>query len=288
MTLSGRPRVGVVVGSGGIKCAAAVGMWKVLVREKIPIDIVVGSSGGSIYTSAIALGWAPDNAERESHVLWQNLFRKRSRRSMAAALFQPLFHAQEFGIVDDAAVNAVLRSTFGDATFEQCRIPSYVTATDLNTAEKVVISSGRLFDAIRGSIAIPFALKPWPHQQRLLCDGGVTDPLPVDVAILEGCDIILAMGFENPLTQPIASVMGLALQTSTITVNQLLRRTFAFLSLAHHAEVIPVMPAFDRPIGLGQTSLLPYIIEQGERAAEREIDYVKRLLAEPELIGESR
>lgn len=288
MTMSGRPRVGVVVGSGGIKCAAAIGMWKVLVREKIPIDIVVGCSGGSIYTSAMALGWTPEAAERESYVLWQNLFRKRNRRSMAAALFPRLFHSADFGIVDDTAVNRTIRQLYPVETFEQTLMPAHITATDLNTAEKVVIDTGPIFDAVRASIAIPFALRPWQHQGRLLCDGGVSDPLPVDVAIREGCDIILAMGFENALTQPIASVMGLALQTSTITVNQLLRRSFAFLSLAHHAEVIPVMPLFDRPIALGQTAMLPYIIEQGEMAAEREMPYIKRLLAEPELIGESR
>ena len=288
MTLSGRPRVGLVVGSGGIKCAAAIGLWKVLVRERIPLDLVVGCSGGSIYTTAIALGWTPEAAERESYVLWQNIFGKRDRRSMAAALFPRLFRSADFGIVDDRAVNRTIEALFGDATFEQARIPAYITATDLNSAEKVLLSSGRVFDAVRASVAIPFALRPWQHQGRLLCDGGVSDPLPVDVAIREGCDIILAMGFESALTQPIASVMGLALQMSTITVNQLLRSSFAFLTLAHHAEVIPVMPVFDRPIRMGETALLPWIIEQGEMAAEREMPYIKRLLAEPELIGEAR
>jgi NTE family protein len=283
VTQSRRPRVGVVIGSGGIKCAAAIGLWKVLEREGIPIDLAVGCSGGSIYATAIALDWGTEAVERDSYRFWQDLFTRRNRRSMAAALFPRLFRSADFGIVDDARVNETIESTFGGKSFEQCSIPLYITATDLNTAEKVVISSGPLFDAVRGSIAIPFALRPWPHEGRLLCDGGVSDPLPVDVAIREGCDIILAMGFENALTQPIESVMGLALQTSTITVNQLLRRSLAFLSLAHHAEVIPIMPAFETKIGLGQTALLPYIIEQGERAAEREISYIKRLLAAPEL-----
>lgn len=277
-----RPRVGLVIGSGGIKCAAGIGMWRVLVREGIPIDLAIGCSGGSIYAAAAALGWTPERAEAESHILWQNLFTKRHRRSMAAVLFPRLFESARFGIVDDRKVNETIAWLFAGRTFEEATIPLHIVATDLNTADKVILSTGSVFDAVRASIAIPFALKPWQHQGRLLCDGGVSDPLPVDVAIREGCDVILAMGFENALTQPISSAMGLALQTSTITVNQLLRRTFAFLSLAHHAEVIPIMPAFDQKIGLGQTSLLPYIIEQGEKAAERELPYLKRLLTEPE------
>jgi NTE family protein len=265
-----------------MKCVAAIGMLRVLEREQIPVDLAVGCSGGSIYAAATALGWTPDRAESESHVLWQDLFKVRHRRSMAAALFPRLFKPERFGIVNDRKVNETIHWLYGDRTFEEARIPLYITATDLNTSEKVILSSGSVFDAVRASIAIPFALRPWPHEGRLLCDGGVADPLPVDVAIREGCDIILVMGFENTLTHPIASVMGLALQMSTITVNQLLRRTYAFLSLAHHAEVIPIMPAFDRKIGLTQTELLPYIISQGEAAAEKEIPYIKRLLAEPE------
>ena len=62
-------------------------------------------------------------------------------------------------------------------------------------------------------------------------------------------------------------------------MNHLLRATFAFYSTAHHAEVLPVMPALDREIGLTEAQHIPYLIEAGERAAEEQVPYLRRLLA---------
>ena len=61
--------------------------------------------------------------------------------------------------------------------------------------EKVALSEGSLFDAIRASLAIPIIFPPWEVDGRLLIDGAVSDPLPIDVAIQDGADIIIAMGF---------------------------------------------------------------------------------------------
>lgn len=59
----------------------------------------------------------------------------------------------------------------------------------------------------------------------------------------------------------------------------LLRANFAFHNLAHHAEIIPILPDFERPIRLFDTDQIPYVIEQGMRAAEAQLDYIKRVLA---------
>ena len=77
---------------------------------------------------------------------------------------------------------------------------------------------------------------------RLLFDGGASDPLPVSVAIREGCDIILAMGFENPLHERVESLLSLVSQTTCITINNLLKSTYSFYSAAHHAEIVPILP----------------------------------------------
>jgi NTE family protein len=60
-----------------------------------------------------------------------------------------------------------------------------------------------------------------------------------------------------------------------------LRSTYAFYSAVHHAELVPLMPDFDQKIGLGDTHLLPFIIEQGERAIEHALPHVRRFLARP-------
>lgn len=278
-----RQKIGFVVGSGALKCAAAVGLWKVLVREKIPIDMFVGASGGSIYTSVLALGWDIKDVEAQHGKFWKDSFARYSYKSLLKAMLPRVFGFGEgFGLVDDRRINSVLNEVFGDARIEDASIPLHLVATDLLTGDEVVLSRGRVVDAVRASVAIPFALRPWRVNDRLLYDGGASAPLPIDVAVREGCDIIIAMGFENPLTVTISSPMHLVWQTSAITVNHFLRSTYAFYNLAHHAEVIPIMPAFDRPVGLRDDHLLPWIVERGEEAAERDIPYLKRLLNRPE------
>lgn len=275
-----RPKVALVVGSGGLKCVAALGLWRVLAREGIEVDMFVGCSGGSIYVSAMAFGFPLEESIKRSYDLWSDRFRKKNLRAILQIIAPRLFSFNEdFGLVDDRGVNTALEGAFGDRRIEQAAKPLFIVATDFRTGEKVVLESGRLSDAIRASIAIPLALRPWTIDGRKLVDGGASDPLPIDVAIREGADVILAMGFESAMVKEIATPAALALQASTVTMNYLIRATFAFYNLAHHAEVIPIMPIIDQRVGLSDTHLIPHLIEQGEKAAAREMPYLSKLLA---------
>jgi predicted acylesterase/phospholipase RssA len=80
---------------------------------------------------------------------------------------------------------------------------------------------------------------------RWLLDGCLSAPLPVDVAIKEGADLILAMGFESPYPRRIKSATRYAFQLNSIYTNNLLRANFAFHNLAHHTEILPILPEFD-------------------------------------------
>ncbi|CAA9321746.1 MAG: hypothetical protein AVDCRST_MAG40-1500, partial [uncultured Gemmatimonadaceae bacterium] len=146
---------------------------------------------------------------------------------------------------------------------------------------RVVLNAGSVAEAVRASVAIPVWFRPSVIGGRMLVDGGASDPMPVGVAIREGCDVIIAMGFEQPRYEHAGSFVGLVGQVTAISMNNLLRSTFAFYNLAHHAEVVPILPSFDRRIGLRDTHLFPEIVEQGERAAEAELPYLRRLLSSP-------
>jgi NTE family protein len=140
------------------------------------------------------------------------------------------------------------------------------------------VSKGSIADAVRASVAIPYVWNPWPVDGELLLDGCLSAPLPVDVAIREGADLILAMGFDSPYPRRIRSAMRYAFQLSTIATNNLLRANYAFHNLAHHAEIIPILPAFDGNVGLFDTHRFPHVIECGERAAEEQLPYLRQLL----------
>jgi NTE family protein len=274
------PGVSLVIGSGGIKCAAALGLWKVLRREGIKIESVVGCSGGSIFATLIALGFDYDQCLQITLDFWSPGVFRYYRPAFLQLLMPWLFGFNpRFGLLDDRQAMAIFQNLFSDRTFAQTQIPLHIVAADLLTGEKVVLSEGRIVDAMRASIAIPILFRPWPINGRLLIDGGAADPMPVDVAIREGSQVIIALGFETPYSPQVRSLWGLVNQTFSIIVNNLLVSSFAFHNLAHHAELVPLVIHFDRPIGLSDTHLLPDIIAEGERAAEMELPYLKRLLA---------
>lgn len=276
-------RVALVIGAGGIKCAAALGLWRVLERESVKLDLAVGCSGGSLYAAAVALGMPIEKAEELTKRLWTpEVMAKRDTRSLLAAFLPKLFKFDgRFGMVDERPMMENLRPPFGGRTFDEARIPLRIVATDFSNGERVVLSKGPLLEAVRASTALPFVWKPVQLDGRLLCDGCLSSPMPVDVAIQEGADIILSMGFEAEYPRRIKSGLRFAFQVTSIYTNNLLRANYSFHNLAHHAEIIPVMPEFEERVGLFDTAKIPYVIEQGERAAEEMIPYLKRVLDHP-------
>ncbi len=273
-------RVALVIGAGSVKCAAALGLQKVLDREGIGVDLVVGCSGGSIYAAFIALGIDVQTAEEITRRLWTSeLTKRRHYLSLLRAMLPQIFPFREsFGLVDDRLILNRLQTAFGDRTFQDARIPLYLTATDFHNGEQKIFSSGKLVDAIRASIAIPYVFRPWPIDGRLFVDGFLTDPMPVGVAIKYGANVIVTLGFESPYQRRTTSVLRFAFQLSSIMSNNLLRANYAFHNLAHHTEILPIIPQFRESIRLFDTHKIPYVIEEGERAAEQQLPYLRRLL----------
>jgi NTE family protein len=280
-TTETKQRIALVIGSGSVKCAAALGLMKVLERENINVDLVVGCSGGAIYASLIALGWSVERATNATLKMWTSeLTSKRNRRALLQVALPWFFKFDEtFGLIDDGLINSRLKEGFEGATFAQTKIPLYVVATDLYNGEQVVMSEGSIADAVRASVSIPYVFPPYKMNGRYLIDGFQSDPLPVGVAIKEGADVIIAMGFESPYQDQISSLMRYNFQISSVTSNNLLKTNFAFHNLAHHSEIIPVLPEFEHRIKLFDTDKIPYVIEEGERAAVKQLRHIKDALA---------
>ena len=277
-----RNRLSIVIGSGGVLCAASLGLSKVLQREGLTPGMAVGCSGGSIYASILALGVDPAEAERLTLNLFTSDVFEGYTSNLKSALSGETRFTELSSLIDDNLMYERLRMVFGDKTFNDTVVPLHLVATDLYTGERVVLSSGKILDAIRASIAIPMIFSPWKIGEQLLVDGAVCDPLPIDVAIQQGSDVIAAVGFEMPTRKRMNSYTAVTTHFNSIYMNNILKSTFAFYNIAHHAEIVPILPEFEKSIGTFETAQIPFIIAQGEKAASEQLPYIRKLMARGE------
>lgn len=276
--MADKRRLALVIGSGSVKCAAALGVWKVLNREGIDLDMVVGCSGGSMYAAIIALGYDVETATRLTQSLWTEDLVAGYAGNLKAVMSGEVDFNERSGIVDGERLMERISQAYAGKTFADTKIPLHITATDLKNGERVVMSQGSVLDAVRASIAIPLIFPPWEVDGRLLVDGAVSNPLPVDVAIKEEADIILSLGFDLPYKARLRTFNAVQAQLNAIYINNILRSTYAFYNVAHHAEIIALWPDFDKQISNFDTHQFPYIIEKGEQAIEQHVPYLRRLL----------
>lgn len=266
-------KVAMVIGAGGVQCAAALGALWALRQAGIGLDLVVGCSDGALYATAVALGMDAEATISLARRLWTHeLTGRRDYRGLLGALFPKRMEFDgRFGLRDDALLLKRLNEAFAEQTFAGAQIPLLLTATDFITGEQVILQDGRLSDALRASMAMPFVFAPWRINGRLLTDGYLSDPLPVNVAGREGADVIIALGFEMPYQSKIDSPLRYAFQLSGIMTNSTFRARLAFQHLAHHAELLLLTPQFRRRIDRFDTEKLPAIVAAGEEAMRAQL-----------------
>jgi NTE family protein len=277
--MNNKKSVALVFGSGGIKCAAVVGLWRVLNEEDIEVESIVGCSGGSLYGALIANGTELEKVEEMSRTFWTSDIMQGYTESLKASKDGSLRFNERSGLVDDSVINKKIQDIYGGLKFSDLHLPFKVVATDLLSSEKVILSDGNVADAIRASSAIPIIFPPWEVDGRLLIDGAVSDPLPIDVAIQDGADIIIAMGFSLDYRSRFRSMTAVQEHLNSIYINNILTSTYAFYNLAHHAEIFPVIPEFDGAVSMFDVDKIPHVIERGEQAARKQLPHIKKLLA---------
>ena len=275
------PRLGhrfaLVLGSGGVRSIAALGMVEVLTREGLRPDLVVGCSAGAMFGALIAAGHDADEAVRIATTLWSaDVTRQRRWRAIPQMLWPRLgrFDA-DFALRDDHLVMQRLAQAFGDARIEGLPLALRVTSTDAATGERVVLRSGSLVQALRASIALPFMFKPVHIGGRRLIDGFVADPLPVSAAA--DAHSVLALGFESPMPQRVDGPSRLLAQVTSALTNNLMQARLAEAG-ATGTRLLSLVPRLDKRVGLFDTAAMPYLVDAGRRATEAALPDIHALL----------
>ncbi len=212
------PRIALVLGGGGARGFAHVGVLRVLEQEKVPIDLVVGTSVGSLIGALYAA--EPDTFQLEwkaFQIEEDDLFD-----------FSLLSAAASMGPVRGEAIQSYLKQHVKKPNIEDFPVRYVAIATDLKTGERVELDSGSVVQAVRASVSIPGVFAPVKVGERWLVDGGVVANVAVDVARARGADIVIASDISAAVSGgPITNVVDVLLQSINIMMAQMSREEIA-------------------------------------------------------------
>jgi NTE family protein len=183
-----KAKIGLALGSGAAKGMAHIGVIKALREANIPIDFIAGTSMGALVGACYAVDG--ELAVLEEMALTSNL-RKLTR------LLDPKFTFIRVGLLHGSRVENFLKPLIGDIDFERCKIPFSAVATEIKTGTEVVLNEGSLLKAVRASISIPVVFVPVNYNGVYLVDGGITNPVPANIARSMGASFTIAVNVLN-------------------------------------------------------------------------------------------
>ena len=181
-------KVGLALSGGAALGIAHIGVLKALEEESIPIDIITGTSAGALIGACYA-------KEREVAILEQMALGVDWK--MMTRLVDPNLILLGKGFLHGKKIKSLLSSILGDVTFEDLEVPFAAVAVDIQNMEEIVINSGPVIEAVRASISVPVIFTPVKWQNRFLVDGGILNPMPVDVARSMGAGIVIAVNVSS-------------------------------------------------------------------------------------------
>jgi NTE family protein len=294
-----RPRVGLVLGGGGARGVAHIGVLHELERQRIPIDAIVGTSMGAIVGGLYASGMNTGELEQlVARMDWGAALSDEPNRSDSG--FRRKQDEQRFpvnpdigladrsfqlprGIVQGQRLGLILQSLTAEVahieSFDELPIPFRAVASDLVTGEKHVMSSGDLATAIRASMSVPAILAPVEVDGRLLVDGGLVGNLPVDILREMDVDVVIAVDVEFPLyeIEDLNSALTVSEQMLTILVR---KETLRQIETLGTGDVL-IRPQLGK-FGSASFGRVLETIEPGVAAARDAEDRLRRYSLDPQ------
>ena len=179
MTDESAPRVTVALSSGIAFSMAHVGVLHALEEAGIPIAGISGCSGGAMVGALYAGGLTvPELSDAARSVRWRDIVE---------------FNMPRMGFFSNERMERFVEQLIGDKTFQDLRIPLAIICCNLNDGDEIILRTGRVARAVRATCCIPQVFTPVDDNGRLLCDGGILNKVPVQVARSLGGDVVVAV-----------------------------------------------------------------------------------------------
>lgn len=181
-----RPKIGLALSAGGVRGFAHVGVLEALDNADVPINMISGTSMGSVVGSLYAAGLPTEKLwDISTHMSMDKI----TSDFNLVGLFQLLFSQK---LPSSANLVHFFHEQLGDMQFEDMKIPFSCAAMDIKTGERILFNSGPLAIAVRASMNLPGVFEPVQYRHRELVDGAVVDYLPVETVKQMGADYIIA------------------------------------------------------------------------------------------------
>ncbi len=205
-----RPKVGLALGGGGARGLAHIGVLRILEKERIPIDIITGTSAGAIIGGMYAQNPSVEIVEHKMRTFLSS--KEFKKTGVEHAIQKP--HGENFfkqlaenlkerlviniacsriSIVANKRLHVALLSLLEESVIEDATIQFGAVTSDLVFGESVLCTTGDIMQAIMASASLPGFLPPLEREDHKLIDGVVTDPIPVKAAFSMGADVVIAV-----------------------------------------------------------------------------------------------
>lgn len=230
-------KLGIALGGGAARGFAHIGFMHELDRAGLHADCLAGSSIGAFIGAAYAGGdW--------TRFMEQALA---LQRMDLLSMVDPVF--PRCGLIDGDRALEFLAGFLRVHNLEECRPPLSVNATDAVTGEEVVFTSGPIIPAVRASIALPGVFTPGKHGNRLLVDGGLINPLPVNLCRIMGAEIVIAVDLNAHVLESVGcsennAPMKRVLNMFTVLINSIyiMQRTVNLMRLEREPPDFLIQP----------------------------------------------
>jgi NTE family protein len=252
-----RPAIGLALGAGAMRGLAHIGVLQVLEREKIPIDVVTGTSIGAIIACA--------HAARRTGLEMERIVTELQELSYFDLVLP------RRGVLIGKRVQRLCGQIVRGMTFEEGAKPCAVVACALDTGEEAVLHSGSMESAIRASISIPGVFIPHEINGRQYIDGGLVNRVPVTTAREMGAQLVIGVdvGYRGEPVQP-KGVLGIMMQAFDIMEWHVARLKFSTADIMIVPDVRDLNPA--------HMNHASRAIARGREAARIALPDIRRLL----------
>jgi NTE family protein len=266
--------VGLALSSGGARGIAHIGVLRVLEEEDIPIDLIAGTSAGSLFGALYAAGLSLDEVTAFALGL-------KDKVDLRGRLWDFNFPPRS-GLIRGQRTLDYIDKTLGHKTFSDLKVPLYIVAADIISGQEVIFDSGSVAEAVRASISVIGVFSPVFVQGRHLIDGGAVNPVPTGILAQKGADIIIASSVISGLEEQAhhrrerkkessPNFLGVVMNMMGIMEREIIK-----------TKMMPVDVVINPRVGVHsfmEFDKAKELIRLGEEAAQEEIGRVKELIS---------